>query len=266
MTSVLPSKKPQVRPAIDGSRSLTKSSRRGSASLQQDVNLPQTSEDVHFGLVAIVKTENVLSDSNTAIRGHYDVTEPKSFKEDAPNCLHHFELAAPSMSSPTESASAPSSPGAGSDIWDSPETPSNKTVGESAIEVFTPLTPPTTYQVSVEHTSITKAHGSLLTDNAVISDEIKALIPYAGDDEDEQRAGIQDEGYFKPKKLIRNLTKELQARKSRYHDPNLESSKAYIASLGSECCCSPIELQCQSVVRVLSCAAQARAFPTTVED
>lgn len=117
--------------------------------------------------------------------------------------------------SPTETVSTASSPGLSDKDWDILETPSYRPVTKSKFEPQTPLTPPSTYKdVYKEDTSIFVSRLSFsppLADQRMETGKMEVLMSHA-----EVKTGgmwVANEDYFQPKKLIRNLTKELQASK-----------------------------------------------------
>lgn len=120
-----------------------------------------------------------------------------------------IESTSPYIFTSTSASSAAPSPGTSSDVWDTPETPIHRDAKRIKNEVLTPLTPPTPYGGSAEEASV-----------------LDKLIKSAtrGDDEQEgrQKIEIEDEDDFQPKKLIRNLTKVLQARELRKHNVSFD--------------------------------------------
>lgn len=214
--------------------------------LQQDVDTLRTSMDNCFGLVGASKSEHGLLSSKPEIRNPGETVGAKSSSTGiSPNCLPDFDPGTPLILSPTETVSAASSPGASNDIWDSPETPSHQPIGKSGTEVLTPLTPPMTYDVSVEQTPIPTAPRSLLTTvikDATIFGKEAARIARSGD-EDEWKEHILGGDYFQPKRLSRNLTKDLQASKSQDPKGTRRTKLRHIASRGSQCYSRPSALQ-----------------------
>ncbi|KAF2795456.1 DUF1766-domain-containing protein [Melanomma pulvis-pyrius CBS 109.77] len=202
----------QVLRAAAGPCAGSNNTRDNCENLQQDVDIFNTSIKNCFGPVETSKPERGILNSNPAIHNPGDAVGPKSSPTGiSPDCLPNFDLGTPLVLSPTETVSAASSPGAGNDIWDSPETPSHRLIGKPGTEVFTPLTPPTTYGVSVEQTPSLTAPKSLFA--AVIKDasifgKEAARITRSGD-EDEWKEHIPSGDYFHPKRL--NLTKDFQA-------------------------------------------------------
>jgi hypothetical protein len=155
------------------------------------------SENVRHGLPRTCRTS-----LNTMVTPSFNKAE-KPFN--APNP----KPGTPLVLSPTGTASTASSPGAINYDWDTPESTDHYRKTTSGDLVSTPLTPPTTCERpakkrlmnTIKHVATT---GITTTSNISPSEEA---------DEDVER--LQDEDYFfKPKKLIRNLTKELQASES----------------------------------------------------
>lgn len=128
----------------------------------------------------------------------------------SPTTLHNIHSELCSALSPTGTISSTSSPGVSNDTWDSPETPSHHPVAGSRIETQTPLTPPTTSNLSAKRGFIPSPPSSpltFLTKQTTTARKVLACMPGLAGAKD----GLTELDDFKPKKLIRSLTKELQA-------------------------------------------------------
>ncbi|OAG07516.1 DUF1766-domain-containing protein [Paraphaeosphaeria sporulosa] len=115
----------------------------------------------------------------------------------------------------TGTASTASSPGTIDDIWDSP-LPSSHHLSPTCSDVtLTPLTPPSAHYVSPDSSPAPRAYKALPVKCVEEGGARDALATLNASHCAKTNLGIdptQDEDYFfKPQKLIRNLTKELQA-------------------------------------------------------
>jgi hypothetical protein len=154
------------------------------------------------------QTEPVLNDSSPTIRTLINTMRLPSFSKDSErSALPNPESETPLILSPTGTASTASTPDASSHVWDTPQS-THQLNAKSQDFVLTPLTPPTTCdrpakRISIHAIEHVAATETLTTSNVKLSGEDDRCIEKS-----------QDEDYFfKPKKLIRNLTKELQASK-----------------------------------------------------
>lgn len=129
----------------------------------------------------------------------------------------HFDIKSetPLLVSPIGTASTASSPGIGNDIWDSP-VPSNYCLGVTGRNnVLSPLTPLSAHDASLDSTPAPEARKELLAKSVKYEasrNTVATLDTDCGAERNLQIDIAQDEDYFfKPQKLIRNLTKELKA-------------------------------------------------------
>ncbi|KAH7088983.1 T5orf172 domain-containing protein [Paraphoma chrysanthemicola] len=124
-------------------------------------------------------------------------------------------LDTPVLVSPTGTSSTASSPGIADDIWDSPVPPNHYLSGTRRNNALTPLTPPSVHGVSLDYTPVPKARKALLpksVEDGAERDEAATLKVDHGAETKPCIDSAQNEDYFfKPQKLIRNLTKELKA-------------------------------------------------------
>jgi hypothetical protein len=119
--------------------------------------------------------------------------------------------------SPTGTASNTSSPGAGNDIWDSP-LPSSHYLSQYRSNVSsTPLTPPSLDDASPDSTPAPKARKAVLAksiDPGKPRDAVTTLYAkHCAKADSTVDPTLNEDYFFKPQKLIRNLTKELLASK-----------------------------------------------------
>lgn len=119
----------------------------------------------------------------------------------------------PLVLSPTAKSSGASASSAGMDMWDSPRTPSQCPDKMSMIGVWTPFTLPTTHDVSAEQTPAPEATKIPPKKAGKSTAPIDTAISCTSDlgEKKHQKKALQGDVYFQPKKLIRNMTKELQA-------------------------------------------------------
>jgi hypothetical protein len=134
-----------------------------------------------------------------------------------------FEPGTPTVLSPTRTASTVSSPGDDNDTWDSPDRTREHSDGTLKSEASSPIAPPTVYEVLDKQTPVSKALKVVQASAVKIGSNTHAVVQIqtrSRKKENEKLEQIQSEDYsFKPRKLIRNLTKELQASKA--YDPTL---------------------------------------------
>jgi hypothetical protein len=138
---------------------------------------------------------------------------PSLKREDTPEYSIRLDPGSPVLLSPTDSVSSASSPGAENDLWGTPETPLLRPGRTPTTEVLTPLTPLTTYDEDNEQSPIPKATKSLRTRGirrAVATDTVASRTASV----DIEKEDLEADDYFQPKKVVRNLTKELRASKS----------------------------------------------------
>lgn len=184
----------------------------------QHSGIPHNVTDSYFSIAATRHTKDALHNPNSDI-SHTDhpLELRPSSAETCSNYLHASYSRSPLVLSPTETASAASSPGTTNNIWDSPKTPSRQPVRELKSEVLTPLTPfipLSTQDVSKEQTVVPKLPESPLTKVVKSTrsfDKETNSIAYSDGAKDEPSEATQDEGCHPQKKLFRNLIKEFQA-------------------------------------------------------
>lgn len=155
-------------------------------------NLP---DNVEFGLVKEVESE---------ILGTFDMDDHPVIKSETPLLL-----------SPTGTASTASSPGIGNDVWDSP-LPSSRHLGQYRSNVaLTPLTPPSADGASPDSTPAPKARKAVsvksVEEGAARNAVATLHAKYCAKTDLPVDTTLEEDYFFKPQKLIRNLTKELQA-------------------------------------------------------
>jgi hypothetical protein len=153
------------------------------------------SDNVEFGLIKEVKSE---------ILGTFDMDDHPVFKPETPLLL-----------SPTGTASTASSPGTGNDIWDSP-LPSSRHLGQYRSNVeLTPLTPPSADGAFPDSTPAPKACKAVSVksvEEGAAGDAVATLhAEYCAKTDLPVDATLEEDYFFKPQKLIRNMTKEFQA-------------------------------------------------------
>lgn len=115
---------------------------------------------------------------------------------------------------PWPPSSAPTSPGGASDIWDSPQTPPSRAAKRAAVGYLTPCTPPTIYSVSVGHRSSSGSAQSIDAKPTTFQ-KIEAQYAQLSGVKTELKELIIEEDLFKPRKLFRGFTNDLQASMSR---------------------------------------------------
>jgi hypothetical protein len=124
-------------------------------------------------------------------------------------------LASPLILSPTQSISATSSPISWDDIMYSPGTPVAHFGRATTDELLTPATPPTptTPDRLLDQSPVSRVIKSLRvrSPKSVVKADMLALHDAAL--VEKKVEDLRTDEKFRPKKLIRNLTKELQARK-----------------------------------------------------
>jgi hypothetical protein len=108
-----------------------------------------------------------------------------------------------------------STPGTGDCVWDSP-LPSSHHLRQFPNDVaLTPFTPPSAYGARPDSTPASQARKSLLgqsVEEGTASDTVATLhAKYCAKPDLLAHANLEEDYFFEPKKLIRNLTKELQA-------------------------------------------------------
>ncbi|CAO2654510.1 Nn.00g112430.m01.CDS01 [Neocucurbitaria sp. VM-36] len=152
----------------------------------------------------LLKTEPPSHDFDTTF---CEILESKSLLTGARiDYFHNPDTRSPLVLPSASAISPASSPGTSNDVWDSPETPIHQNAKRIKQEVLTPLTPPTPYSGSAGQASMSEASESLLAKflNRTIAGEGKSNIKEAVEE------AYDEGGNFQSKKLIRNLTKELQ--------------------------------------------------------
>jgi hypothetical protein len=112
-------------------------------------------------------------------------------------------------------ASTASSPGTGDEIWDSP-LPSSHHLHQSPSDVpLTPLTPPSVNAASPYSIPAPQSLKDLLkqsVDAGAASDTVETIhAQFCAKPDLLGHTDLEEDYFFEPKKLIRNLTKELQA-------------------------------------------------------
>lgn len=133
-----------------------------------------------------------------------------------------FEPGTPLVLSPTGTAFTATSPEGVGDVWDSPDTTQYYSNGTPKSEAVSPITPPTAYTALDEESPVPKASKVL---RAVVATSVSrthtvvGLQSSPGRSENDGPEQLSAEDYFKPKKLFRNLTKDLQASKA--YNPRL---------------------------------------------
>ncbi|KAH7068931.1 meiotically up-regulated gene 113-domain-containing protein [Paraphoma chrysanthemicola] len=151
---------------------------------------------------------------NVHIASAEDV-KPKSSETGPIEDRFDTTLETPILVSPTGTSSTASSPGIANDIWDSPVPPNHYLSETRRNNALTPLTPASVHGVSLDYTPAPKARKALLLKSVEDGAERDEAATVNADHGAETKLSIdstQNEDYFfKPQKLIRNLTKELKA-------------------------------------------------------
>jgi hypothetical protein len=154
-------------------------------------------------LPCTIKHKYTMHQSDPAFRESFQATVPHiPTTHIYPTAVIGATMGNSSMSPSIGASSTASSPANVWNVFDSPDTPTHQLSG-SMTEAFTPCTPPTIY-------SMVEEDGSLWRSENLLPLTKKEML---GPAMDESKADDNDEGYFHPKKLIRNMTKELQASK-----------------------------------------------------
>lgn len=141
--------------------------------------------------------KNTSENTEKVAEAEIPVTEP-NFPDVAPQ--------SPVVSSPTGTASTASSPGNASDVWDTPETPIQKSIKRTA--TLTPLTPSSVYDVSVKRECYQRPPKSLF--DVDVSKNTNGFSKLLEADAGKALNEYEDEDYFFKPKLIRNMTKEFE--------------------------------------------------------
>ena len=121
----------------------------------------------------------------------------------------------PLVVSPTGTASTASSPGTADDIWDSPLPSSHHLSSACSNVALTPLTPQSAHYASPDSTPAPRAYKAFpvkCVEERAAKDALANLNASPCAKTNSRIDATQDEDYFsKPQKLIRNLTKQLEA-------------------------------------------------------
>jgi hypothetical protein len=126
----------------------------------------------------------------------------------------------PLLLSPTGTVSTASSPGTNDDIWGSPLPSSHHRSSAYSDVTLTPLTPLSACDASPDSTPVSRAYKTSLVEcveEGVARDAVATLnASYLAETNLRIDATQNEDYFFKPPKLIRNLTKELQASELQY--------------------------------------------------
>lgn len=185
--------------------------------VQQQVGHLRTLADNRIKSTAASNNNDAVYDPKSSQPGSSILETPRPKRKIDGIFFDYFptsDLKRPLILSSSGSSSAASSPGAKDDIWDTQETPLRRSPRLLDRKDWTPLTPPTSYEAQPKKSFFGKATESPLA-LTVTKTSSSARTTTSILDEAELENTLDDEEDFKPRKLFRNCTDDLNASESR---------------------------------------------------